>query len=582
MSRATRWISGTLLFALAVIRAHGTSIGEAWGRVDPPAASRPVTSTAAPPTARERIAAWEGHVNRLEQLLFDDARDGRFDYHDLAAAALVAGGVDSPEELRRRTAAVASLVDELLAELGRGGEATMPGAGAARATSKPSKLAAQEAAGVGPEGARDRAAAVLEFLHRHVLVGGYDITASDPRMALDRGMYNCVTATVLFNCLAGAAGLEVCALEMPGHAMSRVLSPDGPIDVETTCREWFRLSGDPKRRTARVEATLGAAAPDRSLARPIGQVELVSMIYYNRGVDLLAERRFAEAAAANAKALRLNPASPTARGNLLATLNNWSIALGVSGRYDEAAELLRRGLEIDADYKTFLLNAAHVYHQWALSLCRQERFDEALAAIESGRSAFPMVAYLRAAPIEVYRAWARQRFDEGDEAAAIEVLDAARAALAERGDWPAAEAEELAGWAARLADEGQLARSLWLLDFALKRQPGCAALVEARRAVARRAEADGGASPPRFAASSDWILPGETGILDVPDGATKSVAPSLAPQAGSTTTSSAATTAGPASDASRPMSSPGPSGSNAPAGRQPWGAGFGWEHSPRP
>ena len=35
------------------------------------------------------------------------------------------------------------------------------------------------------------------------------------------------------------------------------------------------------------------------------------MIYYNRGVDLLAEKRFAEAAAANAKALRLDPTNAT-------------------------------------------------------------------------------------------------------------------------------------------------------------------------------------------------------------------------------------------------------------------------------
>ena len=67
------------------------------------------------------------------------------------------------------------------------------------------------------------------------------------------------------------------------------------------------------------------------------------MIYYNRGVDLLAAKRFAEAADANANALRLDPQNAVARGNLLATLNNWSIALGDAGQFAEAIERCAKG-----------------------------------------------------------------------------------------------------------------------------------------------------------------------------------------------------------------------------------------------
>ena len=49
----------------------------------------------------------------------------------------------------------------------------------------------------------------------------------------------------------------------------------------------------------------------RSLeARQVSPIQLAAMIYYNRGVDLLGEKRFAEAARANAKALRLIPKTP--------------------------------------------------------------------------------------------------------------------------------------------------------------------------------------------------------------------------------------------------------------------------------
>ena len=84
-------------------------------------------------------------------------------------------------------------------------------------------------------------------------------------------------------------------------------------------RSWFQ----PERtihgsRRAAVTQTIGAAAAaDRSKAREVSPIQMAAMIYYNRGVDLLSEKRFAEAARANAKALRLDPQNATARGNLL-------------------------------------------------------------------------------------------------------------------------------------------------------------------------------------------------------------------------------------------------------------------------
>ena len=76
-------------------------------------------------------------------------------------------------------------------------------------------------------------------MHRRVLRGGYDLAYTDLRRVLDEGRFNCISATVLFNYLAGQCGLECRGLEMPGHAMSRVLLADGPVDVETTCPQWF-------------------------------------------------------------------------------------------------------------------------------------------------------------------------------------------------------------------------------------------------------------------------------------------------------------------------------------------------------
>jgi tetratricopeptide (TPR) repeat protein len=140
---------------------------------------------------------------------------------------------------------------------------------------------------------------------------------------------------------------------------------------------------------------------------------MVAMIYYNRGGDLLAEKQFAAAAAANAKALRLDPSSATAKGNLLATINNWAIALGSRQHYVEAADLLKQGMAVDPSFQTFLLNYVHVYHQWTQQLCADGRFSEALDLLAGAAAAHPDQPYFRRAPAEVYRRWARSLFETG-------------------------------------------------------------------------------------------------------------------------------------------------------------------------
>jgi tetratricopeptide (TPR) repeat protein len=271
----------------------------------------------------------------LEQRLFADAADGRLHDFSLLEAALVASGVDDPASLAHYRRQVDRWVESLRRS------------GAVRGTP------------------RQQARAIFEFLHRNVLTGGYSLPCTDLRQTIDRGRFNCVSASVLFECLAAEFGLKVCPLESPGHVMCRLDEGEGTLDIETTCPRWFQLLDHPPKPAA---THASESRKDSGRTREISDVELVAMIYYNRGVDLLGEKRFAEAAASNAKALRLAPSNATARGNLLATLNNWAIELGSTAHYAEAAELLRLGLAIEPGYEAFRLNTTHLHRQWAQQL----------------------------------------------------------------------------------------------------------------------------------------------------------------------------------------------------------------------
>jgi tetratricopeptide (TPR) repeat protein len=312
----------------------------------------------------------------LEERLFGDAGDGRLDQFSPLGASLVAGGVEDGDTLRRYEQKAQSLADELRRS---GTVAGTP---------------------------RRQVEAIFEFLHRRVLRGGYDLSCTDLRRTLDAGRFNCISATVLFNYFAVVCGFECRGLEMPGHAMSRVVLSDGAVDVETTCARWFSAGGRATAAVPRAPLPHGAYADsdangDRAKAREVSPIQLAAMVYYNRGVDLLGQRRFSEAAVLNAKALRLDPANTLVRGNLLATLNNWSIALGDEGRFAEAIGLLRQGFVIDRTFAPLTQNFIHVHHQWIEHLCREGRVDEALALLSRAAAEMPECEYFRSAQDEV-------------------------------------------------------------------------------------------------------------------------------------------------------------------------------------
>ena len=320
-------------------------------------------------------------IDPVERALFEDAKDGKWDNFDLFRATLVAEGVRDARKIREYEAKLDNVLAAVKAKLG----------------SNPS-----------PESLTRE---VFEAIHRQLLTSTYDINCTDLVRTLETGHFNCVSATVLFNCVAEKAGLDVCALEMPGHALSRVKFGSNSMNLETTCPNWFALQDE----AARQDATARRVAPSVATANPgiagtqsngthesfkklreISPVQLVATIYYNQGVDYLAEEKFAEAIVANLKALQLDPVSETAWGNLLAAVNNWSIKLvGENRRYDLAATLLDQGVYLDPNYDKFRENQLHIYYHWIHALVREGRTADAQKVFEIADQRLPNDADLR-------------------------------------------------------------------------------------------------------------------------------------------------------------------------------------------
>jgi tetratricopeptide (TPR) repeat protein len=318
-------------------------------------------------------------LDPVERTLFEDAKSGKENRFDLFRATLIAGGVRDAQKIRDYEAKLDNVLAAVYAKVGN----------------KPS-----------PENLTKE---VFEAIHRQLLTNTYDINCTDLVRTLETGHFNCVSATILFNCVAEKAGLNVCALEMPGHALSRVHFGSESMNLETTCPNWFALQDEAARREATARRVAPAATAHPGVAgtqkndepskklREISPIQLVATIYYNQGVDFLAEEKFAEAIVANLKALQLDPHSEMAWGNLLAAINNWSIKLvGENRRFDLAASLLDQGVCLDPSYDKFRENQLHIYYHWISALDYEGRTVDAKKVFEIADKRLPNNTELRA------------------------------------------------------------------------------------------------------------------------------------------------------------------------------------------
>lgn len=342
--------------------------------------SNPPESESAAESSPERFFVCR--LNRLapkEQLLLDDAQDGRWDDISFLEAVLIAEGTSESERAgsMRIFSRLTEELDPLL---------------------------------ISVEDETEKAKVVFEFLHRRVLTGPYDLNRSSAAVSLATGLYNCVSATVLFNALAERAGLRADGLETTGHAKSRLIFADLTLDIETTCTHWDLLPDKPVRRSetttvARpIPATDGEERPEgaenqegemsdggrldaestvpnaddlahstptgsvRYRKRPVREVspvEFVATIYYNKGVDFYQEKKFGPAIAAYLKATTLDPGNKTVLGNLKATLNNLAIELAMRKNFAEAIRLTEQGLAIDPQFDQFRVNLPLYYRHWS-------------------------------------------------------------------------------------------------------------------------------------------------------------------------------------------------------------------------
>lgn len=144
----------------------------------------------------------------------------------------------------------------------------------------------------------ERGQAILDYLHSAWL-RRYVETDTTLDAALIDGRYNCVSSSVLYLALAGAAGLQARGVVTPDHAFCAILAGDRWVDVETTNRHGF----DPGAKKefldsfGRVTGYTYVPPTDTARRRDADRRHMLALILWNRANLLERSGRFSEALA---------------------------------------------------------------------------------------------------------------------------------------------------------------------------------------------------------------------------------------------------------------------------------------------
>jgi tetratricopeptide (TPR) repeat protein len=299
-----------------------------------------------------------------ELALFAEARDGRWTKFSFADACLAASGVTDPAARRAYLARLDTIEADARNVL------------------------------TGADTAAARGERLLRFLHAGPMARGYKSEQTDLHTLLDTGTFNCVSSAVLYNVIGRRLGLDLRAVEVPGHVFSVLYDGDRRIDVETTNKDGFDPDAAAREKVAK--ATGKAAVKERHAGhrREVGEAALAAIIAYNHGVTLTKAKNYHEAILANVRALALDRDNPSAAGNAIADLTNWPAELSKAGKYAEALAVLAVGRSLVGDGKeskggVLRTNTVAVFDAWAQGHMKRGEWADAIRVYEQGLKALP-------------------------------------------------------------------------------------------------------------------------------------------------------------------------------------------------
>jgi hypothetical protein len=237
------------------------------------------------------------------------------------------------------------------------------------------KRFAEEVANVSAQA--ELAEKALTFLHRNLFTA-YSVDQTRIDVALDTGVYNCVSSAVLYLVIARSVGLSVTGVRTVDHAFASVLVIGLPVDVETTNPYGFNPGARKDFLDSFGKLTGYSYVPPGNYSdrRPIGEKELLSLILVNRAAVAIDARDFRAALqpAVSDYTVMGTDESRQVMGVALGDYVTWQATRRDFAQAIQFIDAVKSSFGGIVDLEQ---SRRDVYHNWAVSLIESNQLSDA-------------------------------------------------------------------------------------------------------------------------------------------------------------------------------------------------------------
>jgi hypothetical protein len=230
-------------------------------------------------------------------------------------------------------------------------------------------------------GQAELAEKALSFLHKN-LFSGYSVLQTRVDIALDTGVYNCVSSAVLYLIVARSVGLSVSGVRTSDHALCSVLVNGQQVDVETTNPDGFNPGAKKEFTDSFGKVTGFRYVPPGNYGdrRTIGEKELLSLILYNRVSEYGDSRFFRDALQPAVSAYALM-GTEEMRKVMGTAFSNYVTSLGIRQDFQQAVQFMDVVKASFGGIVDLGQPRRDMYHNWVVSLLDESAIQDADALL---------------------------------------------------------------------------------------------------------------------------------------------------------------------------------------------------------
>lgn len=252
-------------------------------------------------------------------------------------------------------------------------------------------VAAAKGATAGAKTDREKADALLRFLHKGVMANGYAAEQTTLSGVFDAGKFNCVSSSALYFLVGTRLGLKLQPVVIPGfpvgHTAVDLLDGAERVEIEPTNPDGYDW---PTKINQPGVVALGPKQ-DRSTGYDTDGFGLAASAASNLGTAAgnAADPRPAEAVRFQAVALALAPTDPGVANNMVAAVSNWGLKMNEAKKYEEALTLYAFGRETLGPKDSVEHNHYVVWEHYLDDVFEAGKFADGLKLVARAAAAFP-------------------------------------------------------------------------------------------------------------------------------------------------------------------------------------------------